>query len=97
MPNFVTPAMFVETAAKCFATAASEPSFPTSQARAVAAFVIVSNVVKVFDETMNSVSSAFRSWVASEKSAPSTLATKRNVIERSLNGRNARYAISGPK
>ncbi len=90
MPNLVTPAILVETAAKCFATAASEPSFITSQARAVAALVIVSSVVKVLEEMMNSVSAASRSSVASLKSAPSTLATKRNVIERSLNGRNAR-------
>ena len=82
--------MLVDTAAKCFATAASEPSFCTSQARAVAALVIVSSVVKVLDETMNSVSAASRSCVASVKSAPSTLATKRNVIDRSLNGRSAR-------
>ena len=90
MPNFVTPAMLVETATKCLATAASDPSFVTSQARAVAALVIVSSVVKVLEEMMNSVSAASRSCVASLKSAPSTLATKRNVIERSLNGRNAR-------
>ena len=90
MPNFVTAGILVETAAKCLATALSEPSFPTSQARAVAALVMVSSVVKVFDETMNSVSAASRSCVASLKSAPSTLATKRNVIERSLNGRSAR-------
>ena len=82
--------MLVETAAKCFATAASDPSFRTSQARAVAALVIVSSVVKVLDETMNSVSAASRSCVASLKSAPSTLATKRKIIDRSLNGRSAR-------
>ena len=90
MPNFVTPSRLVETATKCFATADSEPSFPTSQARAVAALVIVSSVVKVLDEMMNSVSAASRSRVASLKSAPSTLATKRKVIERSLKSRNAR-------
>ena len=84
MPNLVTPGILVETAAKCFDTAASEPSFGTSQARAVAALVIVSKVVKVLDETMNSVSAASRSCVASLKSAPSTLATIWKVIDRSL-------------
>ena len=44
----------VETAAKCAPTAVS-PSASTIQRRAVAAFVIVSTVVKVFDATMNSV------------------------------------------
>ena len=41
-------------------------------------------VVKVFEETMNSVSVGSRSRVASTKSAPSTLETNRNVIARSL-------------
>ena len=65
-------------------------SLPTSQARAVAALVIVSRVVKVLDETMNSVSAGSRSCVASRKFPPSTLETKRNVIDRSLYGCNAR-------
>jgi hypothetical protein len=38
--------------------------------------VIVSSVVKVFEETMNSVSAGSRSRVASAKSVPSTLETK---------------------
>jgi hypothetical protein len=46
--------------------------------------VIVSSVVKVFEEMMNSVSAASRSRVASTKSVPSTLDTKRNVMARSL-------------
>ena len=62
-----TPAALVDTATKCLATAASESSLPTSQARAVAALVIVSSVVKVLDETMNSVSAGSRSCVASGK------------------------------
>ena len=53
-----------------------------AQSRAVWALVIVSRVVKVFEETMNSVSSASRSWVASAKSVPSTLETKRKVRSR---------------
>jgi hypothetical protein len=50
----------------------------------VRAFVIVSSVVKVFEETMKSVSSGSRSRVASAKSVPSTLETKRNAISRAL-------------
>ena len=46
------------------------------------ALVIVSSVVKVFDEMMNSVSSASRSRVASAKSVPSMLETKRKVRSR---------------
>ena len=41
-------------------------------------------VVKVFDETMNSVSAGSRSRVASAKSVPSMLDTNRKVIARSL-------------
>ncbi len=52
--------------------------------RAVCALVIVSRVVKVFDEMMNSVSSASRSRVASTKSVPSMLETKRKVRSRWL-------------
>ena len=48
----------------------------------VCAFVIVSSVVNVFDETMKSVSSAARSRVASAKSVESTFETKRNVRSR---------------
>ena len=39
----------------------------SDQSRAVWALVIVSSVVKVFDETMNSVSAGSRSWVASSE------------------------------
>ena len=48
----------------------------------VAAFVIVSTVVNVLDETMTSVSAGSRSRVASAKSVPSTLETKRKVNSR---------------
>jgi hypothetical protein len=44
--------------------------------------VIVSTVVNVFEETMNSVSSGARSRVASTKSVGSTLETKRNARSR---------------
>ena len=85
MPKAETFSAFVETATKCFATAlASPPSLPSSQSRALCALVIVSSVVKVFDDTMKSVSAGSRSRVASTKSMPSTFETKRKVIERSL-------------
>ena len=82
MPNAVTSSAFVETATKCFAIAASSPSAASAHSRAVCAFVIVSSVVNVFEETMNSVSSAARSRVASAKSVESTFETKRNVRSR---------------
>ena len=53
-----------------------------ASARAVVAFVIVSSVVNVFEQTMNSVSAGSRSRVASTKSVPSTFETKRNVMSR---------------
>ncbi len=57
MPNSATFSALVETATKCFATAAASPPKPASdQSRAVCALVIVSSVVNVFDEMMNSVS-----------------------------------------
>ena len=81
MPNFDTSCALVDTATKCLATDRSSPPSPASdQSRAVWALVIVSSVVKVFDETMNSVSDGSRSWTASAKSVPSTLDTKRNVM-----------------
>ena len=82
IPNFETSSAFVETATKCLATADSSPSPASAHSRAVRALVIVSSVVNVFDEMMNSVSSAARSRVASAKSVESTLDTKRNVMSR---------------
>ena len=80
IPKAATASAFVETATKCRAIAdSSPPSAASTQARAVRAFVIVSSVVNVLEATMNSVSSASRSRVASAKSVPSTLDTKRNV------------------
>ena len=62
MPNAATFSALVDTATKCFATAAASPPSPASdQSRAVCALVIVSSVVKVFDEMTNSVSAASRS------------------------------------
>ena len=84
MPNLLTSSALVETATKCLAIAFSSCNAARHQARAVRALVIVSSVVNVFDETMNSVSAGSRSRVASAKSVPSTLETKRNVRLRSL-------------
>src|SRR5436309_12981212 len=71
MPNVATSPAFVETATKCFATALTSPPKPSSNhARALCALVIVSSVVKVFEETMTSVSAGSRSRTASIKSAP---------------------------
>ena len=85
MPNSATFAALVDTATKCRATAAASPPRPSSsQRRALSALVIVSRVVKVFDETMNSVSAGSRSPVASTRSVPSMLDTKRKRICRVL-------------
>jgi len=90
MPNSATPSALVETATKWLATAASSPPRPASDhSRAVRALVIVSRVVKVFEETTKSVSSGSRSRVDSTKSVPSTLETKRKVSSRRLKWRSA--------
>ena len=78
MPNAATSASFVETATKCFATASS-PSASTSHAAPSRAFVSVSIVVNVFDDTTNNVSAGSRPASAPAMSAPSTLDTKRAV------------------
>ena len=82
MPNLDTSAAFVETATKCLRTASSAPSAFRHQARAARAFVSVSSVVNVLEQTMNSVSAASRSCTASAKSVPSTLETKRKLMSR---------------
>ena len=84
MPNAATFSALVDTATKCRETAAGSPRASSSQALAVRALVRVSMVVKVLEQTMNRVSAGSRSRVASAMSAPSTLETNRNVIERSL-------------
>src|SRR5579859_5118970 len=68
IPKSATRSALVETATKCLATASSLPSSLTTQSRAEVALVSVSSVPNVLDEMMNSVSSAFRSRVASAKS-----------------------------
>ncbi len=84
MPNSATFPALVDSATKCLATAASSPSASSSQVRAEVALVTVSMVVKVLEATMNSVSAGSRSRMASCRSAPSTLETKRNVRSRSV-------------
>src|SRR6266576_2224031 len=85
IPNFATSEALVDTATKCLATAlSSPPRRANNQSRAVRAFVIVSRVVKVFEEMMKSVSGGSRSQTASAKSVLSTLETNRNVMDRSL-------------
>ena len=84
MPNRATAAAFVETATKCRATARWSPRARSVHSRAVSALVMVSRVVNVFEETMNSVSAGSRSRVASAKSVPSTFETKRQPRRRSL-------------
>ena len=84
MPNLPTDSALVETATKCRATAASSLSALSSQSRALVAFAIVSCVVKVLLDTINSVSAGSRPWVFSTRSVPSTLDTKRTVRSRWL-------------
>ena len=84
MPNSFTFSALVETATKCLATALLVARAPASdQSRAELALVIVSSVVNVFEEMMNSVSAGSRSRVASTMSVESTFETNRNVISRS--------------
>ena len=87
----------MDTATKCFATAASSCSLDSSQSRAVRALVRVSRVVNVLLLTMNSVSAGSRSIVASRMSTPSTFDTNRNVRARSEYWRRASVAIAGPR
>ena len=75
IPNSATFSALVETATKCLAMADSSVSELRAQSRADRALVIVSSVVNVLEETMNRVSAASRSRVASTKSVESTLET----------------------
>ncbi len=90
IPKAETASRFVDTATTCFATADSSTPGPSrSHFLKLAAFVIVSTVVKVFEQTIASVVSGSRSRTASRRSAPSTFETKRKVRSRSLYGRSA--------
>ena len=96
MPNSATLSSWVETAAKWSPTAAS-PSACAIQARAVVALVIVSWVVKVFEETMNSVRDGSSPRSVSAMSAPSTLETKWLRSCGGAKGASARVAMAGPR
>ena len=89
IPNSATLAPLVDTATKWLATAASSPRAASSHRRAEVALVRVSTVVNVLEQTTKRVSAGSRSWVASHRSSPSTLDTKRNVIVRSLKSLSA--------
>ncbi len=84
IPNSATFSVFVDTATKCSATALSSFSESSNQSRAVRAFVSVSRVVKVLEQTTKSVSSGSRSRSDSWMSMPSTFETNRTVRSRSL-------------
>ena len=79
MPNSATSFAAVESATKCFATAALSPSALTSQSFAASALDIVSCVVNVFDATMKSVSAAFTWRSVSARCVESTFETKKNL------------------
>ena len=68
----------METAQKWAATASS-PSAAATAARAELALVMVSSVVKVFEQTMNRVVASGTAFSVSPRSAPSTLDTKCSV------------------
>ncbi len=82
IPNSATRRSLVETATKWLAIAASSCSWASTHSLAEVAFVSVSSVVNVLEETMNSVSSARRPRVASTKSVASTFETKKNFRSR---------------
>ncbi len=84
IPNFATSSVLVDTATKCLATADSSFRASRHQRRAVPAFVRVSTVVKVFEQTTKRVSAGSRSRVHSAMSVPSTFETKRQLSSRSL-------------
>ena len=90
---------FVDTATKCRATAASSPPTPASnQSRAERAFVSVSSVVNVFDDTMNSVSAASKPCTASTQIGAVDVGDEPELHARAgCTARSASYAIAGPR
>ncbi len=76
IPKSSTRRLLVETATKCWATAAS-PRASVTQRRAAVALVRVSRVENVFDATMKSVVAGSKSASVAIRSAGSTLETKR--------------------
>src|SRR5712691_6506138 len=96
MPNFATSSALVETATKCFGTAAW-PSRETSHSRAERAFISVSWVVNVFEATMKSVLAGSRCFTVSARCVPSTLETKCARNPSGQAQRIASQAITGPR
>src|SRR5262245_44900001 len=85
MPNLATASALVDIATKCRAIELSFlPKASRIQTRAVCAFVIVSSVVKVLEQTIKSVSDGSSPRTDSTKSVPSTFETNRNVSIGSL-------------
>jgi hypothetical protein len=97
IPNARTSFSFVESATKCFATAASSFAAAKNQSRAVCAFVSVSCVVNVFEAMTNSVVSGRRFFNVSTMCVPSMFETKcaRGPFPRY--GFSASVTITGPK
>ena len=96
MPNFLTSPALVETATKCLATACS-PKASISHLRQVLAFVIVSMVVNVLEETINSVVSGSILFKTSAQAVPSIFEIKKQLISLAQYLRKASQAITGPK
>ena len=97
MPNSPTAFRLVDSAAKCRPTAAS-PSFSAIQARAAAALVRVSSVVKVFDATRNSVRAGSSPCTVAWNAWPSTLDRNRASIRASVRPMvSASVATRGPR
>mmetsp|Transcript_11678 Transcript_11678/g.17487 ORF Transcript_11678/g.17487 Transcript_11678/m.17487 type:complete len:209 (+) Transcript_11678:1227-1853(+) len=97
MPNSETALPLVDSAAKCFATAAGSLRFSSSHAFADAAFVIVSCVVNVLEAMRKRVVSASTSFSTSAMCVPSTLETKCTLRSRLQYGLSASVIMTGPR
>ena len=89
-------AALTETAAKCAGTAAA-PSRSCNQARAASALARVSWVLKVLEQTMNSVRAGSAEDSASTNCEPSTLATNARRGAPAAWACNASTAMAGPR
>mmetsp|Transcript_24913 Transcript_24913/g.53072 ORF Transcript_24913/g.53072 Transcript_24913/m.53072 type:complete len:249 (+) Transcript_24913:870-1616(+) len=98
IPNFETPAPFVERAAKCLATEDSSPSkaFKT-KALALPALVMVSCVVNVFEAIKKRVVSGSTHFRISLMCVPSMLEQKCMFRSRFEYGLSASQTITGPR
>ncbi len=86
----------VDTAAKCFASAAL-PRRSAIHCRARRALLIVSSVVNVFEQTMKSVVAGSALSMTSAIWQPSMFETKRTARSRLRNRASASTAITGPR